>query len=82
MVTCAQCGQEESEGVLLRCGGCGVHLHRRCVGPTWTRLRSGPWHCRKCLHRFMTEGKADVTLDEELMRYLSHGESPESPEAL
>ena len=45
------------------------------------RLRAGPWHCSLCQGRMLVEGKVDLLLDEELLRYLSHREAPATADA-
>lgn len=41
--------------------------------------RRGPWHCGPCLSALADKGTQDITLDEKLLRYLSHSEKPPDP---
>ena len=81
MDRCVVCHREEPLGTLLRCGACGEKKHPRCADPKWRKMRNGPWHCDPCKVRMFAEGRVDLLLDEELMRYLSHGEAPKAVDA-
>jgi hypothetical protein len=38
--------------------------------------RRGPWHCHQCRIKFDRMQVRDLTLDEDLLKYLSHDELP------
>jgi hypothetical protein len=42
----------------------------------------GPWYCWICLKRLVKEGVVDVTLDFDLLDFLSHGHKPDYYETL
>lgn len=79
METCNRCRREEPAGELTRCGVCGGTWHPACV---LGGGRVGPWHCRACLAIMQAEGRADLTLDQDLVRFLASGEIPTDAPAL
>lgn len=58
----------------LQCWGCNRFYHKKCIKATEYPQRRGPWHCKNCKQWFGLIGTRDITLDETLLKYLSHGE--------
>ena len=79
---CHECGGEEVPGRFMACGACDLVNHRGCLPAGEVPQRRGSWHCKECLVRLEKEGERDLTLDEPLLRYLSHAESPGTAEGL
>jgi hypothetical protein len=67
---------EEDQKGLLWCEGCLSGMHRSCVAVDTLPTRRGPWYCHMCRHIYREKGLMDITLDEAILRYLSHGELP------
>lgn len=69
--TCHRCGEEITTR-MYECGGCKKTYHGRCLEFKDLPQRLGPWHCKRCKKQFFKEGLRDITLDEDLLGYLSH----------
>lgn len=74
----ARCGKCRKEGGLLyECGLCLKGFHRLCLRAEEVPQRPGPWYCWICLRALVSEGVADVTLDQELLDFLANGQLPD-----
>ena len=49
----------------ILCDSCDEVFHLGCLGVE--EMPQGPWHCTNCRKKWLSMGKSDPMLDEDLM---------------
>ena len=52
-------------------------MHTTCLKPVLQNIPLGPWYCAKCVKEIDQMEKKDITLDFNVISYLSEGILPE-----
>lgn len=65
-------------GNFKECWGCTKIVHNECIKRREKVLPRGPWHCTNCYSFHKKRCTRDITLDQELLRYVVLGELPDT----